>query len=68
MPEALDYQGYPRKPRQLTALSWFYEGKSGIDVLIQPDAKTNAVQTRLSWRKLEAAVDRHRRAKKKAKR
>jgi len=65
MAEKRDYQGYPCNPRKLTDLAWFYEGKAGIDVLIQPDAKTNAVQARISWRKLEAAVDRHRAVKSK---
>ena len=63
MAEKLDYQGYPCKPRQLNDLSWFYEGRAGVGVLIQPDAKTNALQTRIPWRKLEAAVDRHRAVK-----
>lgn len=57
-------KAYPTKPRFLGKLAWFYEQRMGIDVLIQPNQNTNPVQARLSWSKLEAAVDRHRAIKK----
>lgn len=63
-----DKDSYPCRPRQLNPLSWFYERKSGIDVLIQSDEHTNAIQARLSWRRLEAAVDNHRRVLRRRKR
>jgi hypothetical protein len=60
-------RGYPPKPRHLNELSWFYELRHGLDVLIQPNSTTDAVRTRIPWRRLEAAVDNHRAIKRQKK-
>lgn len=65
MTEKLDYQGYPVKPRQLTPLAWFYEGKKGLTVLQQPAEGVNALSVDIPWCKLIAAIDRHFKAKRK---
>lgn len=57
MAHATDVDGYPTKPRQLADGSqWFYEQKSGLD--IYPGVAGGHVN--IPWRKLCAAVDRHR--------
>lgn len=61
---AKDIYGYPSEPRQIDEQAWFYEQRGGMDVCVEPDG-INARIVRLSWRRLEAAVDRHRAIKRK---
>ncbi len=69
MPEKVDYQGYPVKPRYLDRRTWYYEQRDGIHLLIEPLTGSKIpLSARLSWRRLEAAVDRHRAVKRKHKR
>lgn len=53
-------KGYPRNPQVLSDLSWFYETARGIELYIQADDHTNAIRTRLPWKKLQVALARHR--------
>jgi hypothetical protein len=58
MSEPTDTDGYPTRPRQLAdGAQWFYEQKSGLEVY--PGVCGSTVH--IPWRKLCAAVDRHRR-------
>ena len=65
MTEPVDPYGYPCKLRNLTKSTWFYEQRGGVDVVVQHS--TNVTITRIPWRKLEAAVDRHRKNKRRLK-
>jgi hypothetical protein len=58
MAEKLDSRSYPLAPRKICDGSWFYEEAAGVIVVAEPHAYTK--QVRIPWRKLEAAVDNHR--------
>jgi len=62
--EPKDQYGYPCKPRKLDALSWFYEERSGLTIVNEPIDGARSTLIRIPWRKLEAAVARHRAARK----
>lgn len=65
-------RAYPLDPRKVSSDAWFYEEPRGI--LVVAELKEGAiryagtVQTRLSWKKLEKAVDNHRAIKRQRKR
>lgn len=63
MAEAKDTDGYPTAPRKVNSAQWFYEQKSGLDVY--PGVSGGHIN--IPWRKLCAAVDRHRRITKRNK-
>ena len=64
MPEALDHKGYPCAPRKIDSLSWFYEQSSGLYVINEPIEGARNTTIIIPWRKLCAAVDRHRKIRK----
>ena len=55
-----DIYGYPCESRQLDELTWFYEQREGLQLVMElfPGAKT--AQVNIPWRRLCSAVDRHR--------
>jgi hypothetical protein len=63
MSEPVDQKGFPRKPRQLSDISWFYEQSDGVWVLQQPSRGVNAISTKIPWRKICSAADRYRKIK-----
>jgi hypothetical protein len=67
MSKAIGEDGYPCAPRQLSETAWFYEMRKGINVVAEkrePDGTlVSVVQTVISWRRMCAAVDRHRKVK-----
>lgn len=76
MSELVDYKGYPCKSRKLKGSlgagmvpvdAWFYEDADGLHVLIDPKGKPGVTSTKIPWRKVCAAVDQHRRIRKKIK-
>lgn len=68
MPEPIDHQGYPTKPRQIDELSWFYEQRAGLVLVNEPIAGARTTTITIPWRKIEAAVDRRRALKRKPRR
>lgn len=61
MSEPKDSRGYPCNPRMLTDDAWFYEEPEGLTVVQRGGPNTRTCY--ITWRKLCAAVDRHRRNK-----
>ncbi len=63
MSEQRDHLGYPTTPRKIDGLTWFYEQKRGLYVLNEPIEGARCTTIIIPWRKLCAAVDRHRAVK-----
>jgi len=68
MAEPLDQHGYPCRSRVVDPCTWFYEQKGGLYLVNEPIEGARTTTIVIPWRKLEAAVDRRRRLKRKAKR
>jgi hypothetical protein len=63
-----DKRGYPLAPTDVGKTAWFYEEAKGLHVIAQVNAATcGATKALIPWKKVEAAVDRHRRIKSAAK-
>lgn len=58
---ATDEDGYPCAPRQITPAAWLYEQKQGVVIVQDVYGRTGSVT--IPWRKVCAAVDRHRKIK-----
>lgn len=58
MSKEKDQHGYPASPRKINDDWWFYEEPKGVYVCF--DGRASAL---IPWRKIEAAVDNHRKAK-----
>jgi hypothetical protein len=57
---------HPGKPRVLSDRAWFYEQPNGLGVVIEVHRNGKHVETAMvdiPWRKVCAAVDRHRKIK-----
>lgn len=59
MADRLDKDGLSLYSQKTEPMGWYYEDSGGIDVYIQPAPNTDAVHTRISWRKLVKSVERY---------
>jgi hypothetical protein len=58
-----DEYGYPCQSRVIDELSWFYEQRDGLWIVNEPITGARTTTIKIPWRRLEAAVDHHRKVK-----
>ena len=60
---AKDVYGYPCESRRIDEMTWYYEQREGLQLFMELFEGARTAQVNISWRRLGAAVDRHRKIK-----